>query len=249
MQIQISGSLAPLYPFFPLLPPNMLSCPPCHHHHYYYSPTLPPRAPRASLLRRRDDEALPPPLPQPPELNPRRHNSKSTALLLRHLSHQSPAPHLSDSLPNPEDLQHRHVSPEERARLLELSLVRRRTPQFPGSIYVQSPGDADVATSLPPIQSLLFRDRGGDDDDEREMIVRAIEIRRKVTAEIFKEAMRKGKFGITYTTNVADRLGEFIDYVMVEAASLKRLPEYSDSTFNVRAKTVIQDSNVVPLIR
>ncbi|EXB37124.1 hypothetical protein L484_018547 [Morus notabilis] len=216
----------------------MLSCPPCH----FYSTILPPRSPRASLLRRREDETPQP--PPPPDLNPRRHNSKSTALLLRHLSHSSQ----HSDFPNPEDLRHRHVSPEERARLLELSLVRQRTPQFPGSIYVQSPGDADVATSLPPIQSLFFRDRA-DDDDDRNMIMRAIEIRRKVTAEIFKEAMRKGKFGITYTTNLADSLGEFIDYVMVEAASLKRLPEYSDSTFNVRAKTVIQDSKVVPLIR
>lgn len=79
--------------------------------------------------------------------------------------------------------------------------------------------------------------------------MRAIEIRRKVTEEIFKEAMRKGKFGITYGTNVVDRLPEFIDFVMVRAASLKKLPEFSNSSFNVRAKTVIQDSNVVPLIR
>lgn len=77
----------------------------------------------------------------------------------------------------------------------------------------------------------------------------AIEIRRKVTEEVFKEAMRKGKFGITYTGNLVDRLGGFIDYVMIEAANLKRLPEYSNSTFNLRAKTVIEDSQVVPLIR
>lgn len=133
-------------------------------------------------------------------------------------------------------------------RLLELSLLRNRTPQFPGSVYVQSPSDADVATSLPPLQT-LFRDHDGDDDDDREMIMRAIEIRRKVTAEIFMEAMRRGKFGITYSTNLVNKLDEFIEYVMVEAASLKRLPEFSNSTFNVRAKTVIQDSNVVPLIR
>ncbi|KAE8008494.1 hypothetical protein FH972_005000 [Carpinus fangiana] len=79
--------------------------------------------------------------------------------------------------------------------------------------------------------------------------MRALEIRRKVTAEIFKEAMRKGKFGITYATNLTNRLGPFIDYVMVEAAAMKRFPEFSESTFNFRAKTVIQDSNVVPLIR
>lgn len=79
--------------------------------------------------------------------------------------------------------------------------------------------------------------------------MQALEIRRKVTEEVFKEAMRKGKFGITYTTNLVSRLGGFIDYVMIEAANLKRLPEYSHSTFNLRAKTVIDDSQVVPLIR
>ena len=79
--------------------------------------------------------------------------------------------------------------------------------------------------------------------------MRAIEIRRKVTREIFLEAMRKGKFGITYATNLVNRLTGFIDYVMIEAASMKRLPQFSHSTFNLRAKTVIEDSQVVPLIR
>lgn len=88
-----------------------------------------------------------------------------------------------------------------------------------------------------------------EEDDEHKMIMRALEIRRKVTGEIFKEAMREGKFGITYATNLTKRLAAFIDYVMVEAANLKRLPEFSQSTFNFRAKTVIQDSHVVPLIR
>lgn len=81
------------------------------------------------------------------------------------------------------------------------------------------------------------------------MIMRALDIRRKVTEEVFKEAMRKGKFGITYTTNLVGRLSGFIDYIMIEAANLKRLPEYSNSTFNLRAKIVIDDSKVVPLIR
>lgn len=80
--------------------------------------------------------------------------------------------------------------------------------------------------------------------------MKALDIRRKVTAEIFKEAMwRKGKFGITYSTNVADRLPDFIDHVMIKAAALKKLPEFADSSFDVRAKWVIEDSNVVPLIR
>ncbi|KAK7302760.1 hypothetical protein RJT34_13656 [Clitoria ternatea] len=40
-----------------------------------------------------------------------------------------------------------------------------------------------------------------------------------------------------------------LDYIMIKAANLKRLPIYSHSTFNLRVKTIIDDSQVVPLIR
>nr|AKM76443.1 embryo defective 2219 [Pelargonium fulgidum] len=137
------------------------------------------------------------------------------------------------------------LSPEDKVRILELSLVAKRTPQFPGSIFVQSPGDADVASSLPPINTLF----AGDVVDE-DMLMRAVDIRRNVTTEIFREAlMKKGKFGIRYATNLVSSLADFIDYVMIEAAAMKRLPEFSHSSFNLRAKTVIQESEVVPLIR
>lgn len=82
------------------------------------------------------------------------------------------------------------------------------------------------------------------------MIAKALEIRRKVTKEIIKESLvRKGRFGITYATNVTDRLGEFVDHVMIEAAALKRLPEYEETRFNIRARTVIEECNFVPLVR
>jgi len=143
---------------------------------------------------------------------------------------------------------------DEKVKVLELSLVRKRTPQFPGSIYAQSPSDSDVGSSLPPIRTLFQSGADPDDNyekekDEEEMILRALEIRRKVTEEVFKEAMRKGKFGITYSTNLTARLSGFLDHIMIEAANLKRLPEFSNSTFNLRAKSVIDDSKVVPLIR
>ncbi|KAL6213593.1 hypothetical protein ACLB2K_013040 [Fragaria x ananassa] len=161
---------------------------------------------------------------EPPDLTLRKHNSKSTALL-----------HRLSRLPNPSptDLQHRrHLPPENKA--FELSLLPKRTPQFPGSIS----GDSSP--------SPLLRE----DDDEHRMIMRALEIRRKVTKEMFKEAMRtKGKFGITYATNLTETLADFIDYVMVEAAAMKRSPEFSNSTFNFRAKTVIENSEAVPCIR
>ncbi|KAK4562718.1 hypothetical protein RGQ29_005284 [Quercus rubra] len=180
----------------------------------------------------------------------RTHNSKSTSLLLRHLSQPQPQLQPQDhAAPAPTPLDEK-----EKVELLELSLVTKRTPQFPGSIYVQSPSDPDVHTSLPPLQTLFqTQTNNSDEEDEEEdhdLIMRALEIRRKVTAEIFKESMiRKGKFGITYATNLTRRLSDFTDYVMVEAAAMKRLPDFSESTFNFRAKTVIDDSRVVPLIR
>ncbi|MED6134371.1 Transcription termination factor mterf2, chloroplastic [Stylosanthes scabra] len=189
----------------------------------------------------------------------RKHNSKSTKFLIHHLSQNNQNQQQLSATEKIELEEHPMMPHQEKVKLLELSLVRKRTPQFPGSIYVQSPSDPDVGSSLPPLKTLFqsSADNGGgggdghvDEEEEEKMIMRAVEIRRKVTLEIFKEAMMKqGRFGITYTTNLANRLQGFLDYVMIEAASLKRIPEYSNSSFNLRAKTVIEDSQVVPLIR
>ena len=90
--------------------------------------------------------------------------------------------------------------------------------------------------------------REGSDDEE--MLIKAIEIRRKVTLEIFVDDMiRKGKFGITYSRNLGSKLGEFIDVVMIEAADMKRVPEFSKLSFNARARRFIDESNVIRLIR
>ncbi|KAL5169148.1 Transcription termination factor MTERF2, chloroplastic [Glycine soja] len=179
----------------------------------------------------------------------RQPNSKSTAYLLHHLSHKDDGAPIPIPIPKPNELQD-PMPHEEKVKVLELSLVRKRSPQFPGSIYAQSPSDSDVGSSLPPLRTLFQSSDGKDnEEEEEEMIMRALEIRRKVTEEVFKEAVRKGKFGITYTTNLVTRLSGFIDYIMIEAANLKRLPEFSNSTFNLRAKIVIDDSKVVPLIR
>ncbi|CAA7032553.1 unnamed protein product [Microthlaspi erraticum] len=48
---------------------------------------------------------------------------------------------------------------------------------------------------------------------------------------------------------MTDRVGDFVDHLMIEAAELNRLPEFSQSRFNLRARTVIEDSNFVPLVR
>lgn len=176
----------------------------------------------------------------------RKHNSKSSAVILRYLKPEE----YQESLPGsaePEK-QDSAVLEEDKEKVLEMSLIRKRTPQFPGSIYVQSPTDTDVNTSLPPISSLFDSKKEGSFDDD-EMLIKALEIRRKVTVEIFKEAMRKGRFSITYSTNLVSQLSAFIDYVMIQAASMKQMPEFSGSSFNVRASAFIDDSGVVPIVR
>ncbi|XP_010472165.1 PREDICTED: transcription termination factor MTERF2, chloroplastic-like [Camelina sativa] len=178
----------------------------------------------------------------------RRHNARSLSIYIRHNRdpklNKNPNESQESFAPPPR----RDVDGDDRSKLLELSLVTRRTPQFPGSIYAQSASDADVASSLPSLRKFLGSDDEG--ESEMEMIVKALEIRRKVTKEIIKESLvRKGRFGITYATNVTDRLGDFVDHVMIEAAALKQLPEFSESRFNLRVRTVIEDSNFVPLVR
>ncbi|KAM3377023.1 transcription termination factor MTERF2, chloroplastic [Capsicum galapagoense] len=170
----------------------------------------------------------------------RKHNSKSSAVLLRYLSsveYQEPVPVRAE----PEKQECKAVLEEDKEKVLEMSLIRKRTPQFPGSIYVQS----DVNISLPS----QFDSKKGSGFDDDEMLIKALEIRRKATAEIFKEAMRKGRFSITYSTNLVSELADFIDYVMIQAASMKQMPEFSGSSFNVRVRAFIDDSGVVPIVR
>nr|XP_016495658.1 PREDICTED: uncharacterized protein LOC107814721 [Nicotiana tabacum] len=172
----------------------------------------------------------------------RKHNSKSSAVLLRYLSSNDNKPEAYQEpvagSAEPEK-QECAVLEEDKEKVLEMSLIRKRTPQFPGSIYVQS-----------NISSLFDSKRGsGFNDDDDEMLIKALEIRRKVTVEIFKEAMRKGRFGITYSTNLVSYLDDFIDFVMIQAASMKQMPEFLDSSFNVRARAFIDESGVVPIVR
>ncbi|XP_030450223.2 transcription termination factor MTERF2, chloroplastic [Syzygium oleosum] len=225
--------------------------PPTHHHRNMLLPLPCPSGAASSVrffscLRHSPENNAAAANSSPDRHALRTHNSKSTSLLLGHLSAQTPEPS-----PNPDaDPDHLDIPPQDKVMLLETSLSARRTPQFPGSIYAPSLSDADGASSRPPLRT-LFRDGtgGGGGVGDEEMIVRAVEIRRKVTAEILKGAMMKGKFGITYTDNLVGRVPAFVDYVMIEAAAMKRSPEFMESSFNVRAKAVVEDSNFVPFIR
>lgn len=176
----------------------------------------------------------------------RRHNAKSSSLLLHGLSHRRQNEQQAQEPIDKEENLEGSIPEEEKVKILELSLVTRRTPQFPGSVYIRSPDEI----SKPPLHKLFDDGSSGRDWDENDKtLIRAIEIRRKVTVEIMKEAMRKGKFGITYSTNLISLLPDFIDHVMIEAAWLKNSPEFAKFPFNARAKTFIDDSDVVPLIR
>ncbi|CAN1320331.1 Transcription termination factor MTERF2, chloroplastic [Linum perenne] len=174
----------------------------------------------------------------PSEPISRTHNAKTTSLLSRHLLRESPVPQHWDEFQS-----HDEVFPlEEHVKRHELSLIAtRRAPTFPGSISSYRP---DVSTS--PLQALFPR---CDENEDEDIIIKAVEIRRKVTAEIFLQAMNKGKFGLTYSGNLAAKLGDFLDFVMIQAAHMKRSPDFENSSFNLRAKIVIQDLGVVPLIR
>ncbi|XP_065857781.1 transcription termination factor MTERF2, chloroplastic [Euphorbia lathyris] len=177
----------------------------------------------------------------------RTHNSKSANFLHRHLKEPSQFQNEGDIAEEEERFQPA-ISPEEKVKLLEMALVtKKRIPQFPGSIVPLFPANGA------PLQTLFQNgevNSDGDDDDDEEMIMKALEIRRKVTAEIFKDSMmKKGKFGITYSTNLVDRSRDFMDFIMIKAANLKSLPEFQNSSFKVRAKTVIEELEVVPLIR
>ncbi|XP_075474871.1 LOW QUALITY PROTEIN: transcription termination factor MTERF2, chloroplastic-like [Primulina tabacum] len=190
-----------------------------------------------------DQESTPVPadaLPSIEDESLRTHNARSAALLLRHLSPQDQQnPH-----PPPQQRQEHRLqfSKEDKEKLLELSLLDKKGPQFPGSIFVNS-------SSL-PVKSVFESEKGRlDDGADDEMLMKALEIRRKVTVEVFKEAMKKGKFGITYSENLISKLAEFLDYVMIKAASMKQLPEYSGCSYNKRAKAFIVESGVVSLIR
>ncbi|KAG5238962.1 transcription termination factor MTERF [Salix suchowensis] len=175
----------------------------------------------------------------------RTHNSKSISVF----THLLKSPNQTQNkIETAQDV----ITPEERVKLQELTLAtKKRIPRFPGSVF---PTKAESLDS--PLQT-LFRNRRedeynseNDDDFDEEMVVKAIEIRRKVTAEIFKQAMRKkGKFGITYSTNLVNRLDDFVDFIMIKAAAMKRIDEFKFLSFNDRARRVIEELNVVPHIR
>ena len=161
----------------------------------------------------------------------RRQNARSTALFLLHS--QGTAVHSSkEEELDEEELQRKKV-------IEEASLATKRIARFPGSIDFPKPEQFGSPIDL---NRVAF-------ESEEEDIRKAIEVRRGVAAEILKEALRAGKLSVNYSSNLVSRLSGFVDRVVIEAAAMKGVSEFQQVSFNARAKSYIQSSGVVALVK
>jgi mTERF domain-containing protein len=76
-------------------------------------------------------------------------------------------------------------------------------------------------------------------------------VRRAVAAEALVAALSGGKAGgLTYVKNLTSRMAAFVDHVVVGAAAMRRhRPDLAHQSFNARARTYIQESGVVDLVK
>ncbi|KAK1316033.1 hypothetical protein QJS10_CPA05g01127 [Acorus calamus] len=206
----------------------------CHHHH--------PLAAVASAAAAAADRNPNPRNPfSPPKITP--------SLRLSALQSPDPFSISCSSTELPEDVVFRTHNAKSTALLRrlpkpelrddEMMLMEAGLSKFGQRRYHRFPGSISVSDDQ-------FDGIDGVDDRKVE---RAIEIRRAVAAEVLKQALRASKLSITYSENLVSRLPEFVDRVIVEAAFMKREPEFCHSTFNARVKACIQRSNVVPLVK
>ncbi|KAH0458557.1 hypothetical protein IEQ34_013872 [Dendrobium chrysotoxum] len=154
----------------------------------------------------------------------RRQNARSTALLRLHEQQEKiHVPSLHDEADG-ENLQRRKI-------IEEASLATKRIPRFPGSINFPKEDAVAVLTS----------------DDQA--FKQALEIRRGVAAEVLKVALSAGRLSKPYSAKIVSCLPNFVDRVVIEAAEMKVVPEFSHLSFNARAKRYIQGSGVVELVK
>ncbi|PKA47488.1 hypothetical protein AXF42_Ash020658 [Apostasia shenzhenica] len=157
-------------------------------------------------------------------------NARSTALVL-HDQNEKKEDVLSSCEDDEEHIQRKKI-------IEEASLATKRIPRFPGSI------DFPKADAFLAHQGLV-RDLSNDD----RALKQALEVRRGVAAEILKVSLTAGRIGKNYAANLVSCLPGFVDQVVIEAAAMKALPEFSHLTFNARAKNFIQRSGVVDLVK
>lgn len=85
---------------------------------------------------------------------------------------------------------------------------------------------------------------------EKELVLRKRLKERRVTVQqLLIEAMTASKMGPTYSKNVAKNMPEFIDHVMIQAAALRKQREYTNASFNFRARVYIDQSGVAKVIK
>ncbi|CAN6477188.1 unnamed protein product [Victoria cruziana] len=167
----------------------------------------------------------------------RKQNSRSLALLLDPLTlPQTATEEDQDGGGSLTSIGRRERIDEEELRLALGGDDESRAPVFPGSISL---------SRRPTLEEILPRHRG----KEEKMLRQALELRRQAAREVLIVSMRASRFSITYSANLVSHLKEFVDCLIIEAASMKMTPQFSHSTFNARLKTCIEKYGVVPLIR
>ncbi|KAK8957234.1 hypothetical protein KSP39_PZI000321 [Platanthera zijinensis] len=83
-----------------------------------------------------------------------------------------------------------------------------------------------------------------------EILIRILMIRHSECGNIFHGALRLVcMFHKPYSAKIVSCLPVFVDQVVIEAADMKLVPEFSHLSFNARAKCFIQRSGVVDLVK
>eukprot|EP01018_Ginkgo_biloba_P009785 Gb_07758 [translate_table: standard] len=157
----------------------------------------------------------------------RRQNARSLAIL-----------NMSSSTETTDE-EHGPLPSEENRLELAMEENISRKPKFPGMVN---------GVRVPSVEE-FFREGKGGSEWENQMLRQALTIRRMKTEEVLKQEMRASKLSVTYSNNLVSEMSEFVDHIMIKAASLKNKSDFATSTFHLRARLCIQQSGVVELVK
>lgn len=171
----------------------------------------------------------------------RRHNSKSSALLLRRYVPSQHQYKEEDGFDREVDISN---SIQKMAGTALSKGIRMKRVDFPGSV--------DRRDFNSPLEAFVDEyNVGSGVDGDSTQVMRTVEMCRSLVADILREMLMgpKAKLSKTYTSNLVPLLGAFVDRVVVAAAYMKSTREFSHATFEARAKAYIENSKLVPLVR
>ncbi|XP_020590390.1 transcription termination factor MTERF2, chloroplastic isoform X2 [Phalaenopsis equestris] len=154
----------------------------------------------------------------------RRQNARSAALFRLHEQQEKINMSSLHEEEDGEELQRQKI-------VDEASLVTKRIARFPGSIDFPKEDAVVVLGS------------------DEQAFKQALEIRRGVAAEVLKVMLSAGRLSKPYSAKIVSCLLKFVDQVVIEAAEMKVVREFSHLSFNARAKSYIQRSGVVNLVK